>query len=43
MSTYLLTWKPDERDYERLKELLERYSIGENLQRWSCGRIYWNI
>lgn len=37
MSTFLLTWKPDEWGYEKLKERLESYASGEVVQRWSCG------
>lgn len=38
MSTFLLTWKPDEWGYEKLKERLEAHASGEVIQRWSCGR-----
>ena len=37
MTTYLLTWKPDEWGYERLKERIDRFSAGDTIQRWSCG------
>jgi len=37
MSTYLLTWKPDEWGYEKLRERLDRFGAGETRQRWSCG------
>lgn len=38
MSTFLLTWKPDEWGYEKLKERLDLHGAGETIQRWSCGR-----
>lgn len=38
MSTYLLTWKPEEWGYEKLRERLDRFHAGETAQRWSCGR-----
>lgn len=37
MSTFLLTWKPDEWGYENLQERLEAHASGEVIQRWSCG------
>ncbi|MFC1507839.1 HNH endonuclease [Pseudomonadota bacterium] len=37
MSTYLLTWKPTEWDYEKLKERLDEFESGNTIQRWSCG------
>jgi hypothetical protein len=37
LSTYLLTWKPDEWGYEGLKERIDRFVAGETMQRWSCG------
>lgn len=37
MSTYLLTWKPDEWGYEGLKERIDAFAAGQTSQRWSCG------
>ena len=37
MSTYLLTWKPDQWGYESLKQRIASFVEGETIQRWSCG------
>ena len=38
MSTYLLTWKPDEWGYENLKQRLTRFDSGDTIHRWSSGK-----
>jgi len=38
MSAFLLTWKPDEWGYEKLRARLDAHAIGEVVQRCSCGR-----
>jgi len=38
MSTYLLTWKPDEWEYDLLQQRIERFESGDKIHRWSSGR-----